>query len=96
MSIDIKQKRKTIEVADLSPQEEWWKKNLLEAYTEIGNLKQQRDDLLETLKRAYFLLEKNKIKDVYFEALRLRLGDLLPSQIVDVKNLIAAIAKCET
>lgn len=39
--IDIKSKRKTIEAADISPQEEWWKKNLLEAYTEIENLKQQ-------------------------------------------------------
>jgi hypothetical protein len=44
--------------------------------------------ILNALKRAYFLLEKNHIKDVYFEVLRLGLGDLLPSQIDKLPEFI--------
>ena len=51
--------------------------------------------LLEALRRAYYLIEKNKIKDVYFESLIIGLGDLLPSQIIDQKLIEAAIAKAE-
>jgi len=64
-------------------------------YPDYETLKQQRDDLLEALKRAYFLLETNRIEDEYFEVLRLKLGDLLPSQIVSEEMVVAAIAKCE-
>lgn len=82
--IDIKGKRKTIEVADITPQEEWWEKNLLEAYTEIETLKQQRDDLLEACKEAQklfgFIAENYKSAPHFPNAERL----------VD-----AAIAKCE-
>jgi len=53
------------------------------------------DDLLKALKRAYFLLETNDIKDDYFEVLRLKLGDLLPSQIVSEKMMTDAIVKAK-
>ncbi len=49
--IDTRSKRKTIKLSDISPQEEWWEKNLLEAYTEIETLQQQRDDLLAALNK---------------------------------------------
>lgn len=52
-------------------------------------------DLLEALKRAYFLLEKNNIQDEYFKSLRLKVENLLPSQIVDEKLFEAAIAKAK-
>jgi len=45
------------------------------------------DKILEALRRAYFLLETNNIKDEYFEVLRIGLDDLLPSQIVDAELL---------
>lgn len=48
-------------------------------------------DLLETLRRAYFLIEIRNIKDDYFEALRRKIVDFLPSQIVDMKLLAEAI-----
>jgi len=48
-------------------------------------------DLLEALRRAYYLLEMNNINDSYFEALRLELGDLLPSQIVDAEALAKSL-----
>lgn len=48
-------------------------------------------DLLAALKRAYFLLETHNIKDDYFEVLRIKLGDLLPSQVEDIKLLAQAI-----
>lgn len=44
--IDLKEKRETIKAADISPQELWWKKNLLAAYKEIEELRQQRANLL--------------------------------------------------
>ena len=52
-------------------------------------------ELLTALKRAYFLLEKNHIEDQYFEILRLKLGSLLPSQIVDMRKMKSAIAKAK-
>ena len=51
--------------------------------------------LLEALRRAYFLLETKHIKDEYFNILRMRLGSLLPSQVVDQKLIEAAIKKAE-
>lgn len=48
-------------------------------------LNEAAPNLLEALRRAYFLLETNNIKDEYFEILRVGLGDLLPSQIVDAE-----------
>ena len=51
--------------------------------------------LLEALRRAYFLLETKHIKDEYFDILRMRLGSLLPSQVVDQKLIEAAIKKAE-
>ena len=53
----------------------------------------QTNNLLKALKRAYFLLEINNIKDDYFEVLRLKLGDLLPSQVVSEKMIVKAITK---
>lgn len=52
-------------------------------------------ELLDALKRAYFLLETNCIKDDYFAALRMGLGDLLPSQVVDITLVTKAIANAE-
>ena len=58
-------------------------------------LNEAAPELLAVCSRAYFLLETNNIKDEYFEILRIGLGDLLPSQVVDQKQIEAIIAKCE-
>ncbi len=57
---------------------------------------EREQNLLAALKRAYFLLQTHNIKDDYFEVLRVGLGELLPSQVVDVKLMEAAIAHGKT
>lgn len=47
--------------------------------------------LLEALKRAYFLIETHNIQDAYFESLRRKIIDFLPSQVVDIKLMAEAI-----
>lgn len=50
------------------------------------------DKLLELGRRACFLLERNNIKDEYFEVIRFKFSELKGSQIVDEKVMAAAIA----
>ena len=56
----------------------------------IGDMKME-EKILEALRRAYFLLETNNIKDEYFETLRVGLGNLLPSQVVDAEVLVMCL-----
>jgi len=51
------------------------------------------EKILIALKRAYYLIETYEIYDEYFEVLRMDLGDLLPSQVIDTELLAKAIAK---
>lgn len=87
--IDIKQKRKTIEIADISPQEEWWEKNLLEAYEEIATLRQQRDKLLAAAEEGLHECERAKMhctcewKDI-------------ASLLLRIERIKAAIKKAQT
>ena len=50
--------------------------------------KHEFNKVFEALRRAYFLIEKNGIKDEYFEALRIGLNGLLPSQICQLEKFI--------
>ncbi len=45
-------------------------------------------DILEALKRAYFLIETHNIEDAYFDSLREEIKDILPSQICGLEFFI--------
>ena len=45
-------------------------------------------DIMEALRRAYFLIETHNIQDDYFNALREKIKDILPSQICGLEFFI--------
>ncbi len=45
-------------------------------------------DILEALKRAYFLIETHNIDDAYFNGLREKVKDVLPSQVCGLEYFI--------
>ena len=55
---------------------------------ELKYTKRESDKVFEALRRAYFLIEKNGIKDEYFEQLRFGLDGLLPSQVCQLEEFI--------
>ncbi|KKN02157.1 hypothetical protein LCGC14_1120640, partial [marine sediment metagenome] len=65
-----------------------FKSNKKEGSIAIKEFLQKFNKVFEALRRAYFLIEKNGIKDEYFEALRIGLNGLLPSQICQLEKFI--------